>query len=398
MKFSFPFISCFSSSADNFEGSQIPYEYQILKTGGQISQNFTVYSYSELKAATHGFRASNKIGEGGFGSVYKLGLKKMEKRDGRLQDGTFMAVKVLSVELESMRGEREFVSEIAALSDIKHENLVNLRGCCVDGAHRLLVYDYMENNSLSLTLLGGEQNRSKFTWTLRKGVSIGIAKGLSYLHEEVSPHVVHRDIKTSNILLDENFTPKIADFGLARLFTENMSHISTRVAGTLGYLSPEYAISGHLTRKSDVYSFGVVLLEIVSGSPVVAFDITRGEHFLVNKAWEMYNADQLLELVDPVLDRELLNDDEALRFLKVGLLCVQENASLRPKMSMVIKMLSRDGAIIVDEMKITQPGIVADLMDVKIGRKHSSQSFFSKASTSMSPGSPFQILYINVSS
>ncbi|KAL3327786.1 hypothetical protein AABB24_035453 [Solanum stoloniferum] len=374
MKFSFPFLSCFSSSAVTLEGSQIPY-------GGQISQNFSVYSYNDLKAATHGFRASNKIGEGGFGSVYK----------GRLQDGNFMAVKVLSVELESMRGEREFVSEIAALSDIKHENLVNLRGCCVDGAHRLLVYDYMENNSLSLTFLGGEQNRSKFTWTLRKEVSIGIAKGLSYLHEEVSPHVVHRDIKTSNILLDENFTPKIADFGLARLFTENMSHISTRVAGTLGYLSPEYAISGHLTRKSDVYSFGVVLLEIVSGSPVVAFDITRGEHFLVNKAWEMYNADQLLELVDPVLDRELLNDDEALRFLKVGLLCVQENASLRPKMSMVIKMLSRDGAIIVDEMKITQPGIVADLMDVKIGRKHSSQSFFSKASTSMSPGSPFQI-------
>ncbi|KAK4730965.1 hypothetical protein R3W88_023953 [Solanum pinnatisectum] len=374
MKFSFPFLSCFSSSADTLEGSQIPY-------GGQISQNFSVYSYNDLKAATHGFRASNKIGEGGFGSVYK----------GRLQDGNFMAVKVLSVELESMRGEREFVSEIAALCDIKHENLVNLRGCCVDGAHRLLVYDYMENNSLSLTFLGGEQNRSKFTWTLRKEVSIGIAKGLSYLHEEVSPHVVHRDIKTSNILLDENFTPKIADFGLARLFTENMSHISTRVAGTLGYLSPEYAISGHLTRKSDVYSFGVVLLEIVSGSPVVAFDITRGEHFLVNKAWEMYNADQLLELVDPVLDRELFNDDEALRFLKVGLLCVQENASLRPKMSMVIKMLSQDGAIIVDEMKITQPGIVADLMDVKIGRKHSSQSFFSKASTSMSPGSPFQI-------
>ncbi|MCD9646995.1 hypothetical protein HAX54_037273 [Datura stramonium] len=323
MKFSFSFLKCFSSSADTLEGSQIPY-------GGQISKNFTVYSYNDLKVATHGFRASNKIGEGGFGSVYK----------GRLQDGTFIAAKVLSVELESMRGEREFVSEIAALSDIKHENLVNLRGCCVDGAHRLLVYDYMENNSLSQSFLGGEQNRN---------------------------------------------------FGLARLFSENMSHISTRVAGTLGYLSPEYAISGHLTRKSDVYSFGVVLLEIVSGSPVVAFDITRGEHFLVNKAWEMYNADQLLELVDPVLDREILNNDEAVRFLKVGLLCVQENASLRPKMSMVIKMLSRDGVAVVEEMKITQPGIVADLMDVKIGRKHSSQSFFSKASTSMSPGSPFLI-------
>ncbi|KAK4353309.1 hypothetical protein RND71_028827 [Anisodus tanguticus] len=309
---------------------------------------------------------------------------------GLLKDGFFVAVKVLSVELESMRGEREFVSEIAALSDIKHENLVKLRGCCVDGARRLLVYDYMENNSLAQTFLGGEQNRSKFTWTLRKDISIGIAKGLSYLHEEVSPHVVHRDIKASNILLDENFTPKIADFGLARLFSENMSHISTRVAGTLGYLSPEYAVSGHLTRKSDVYSFGVVLLEIISGSPVVAFDITRGEHFLVNKAWEMYNADQLLELVDPVLDREILND-EAVRFLKVGLLCVQEKASLRPKMSMVIKMLSNDGGIIVEEMKITQPGIIADLMDVKIGGKHSSHSFFSKASTSMSPGSPLQI-------
>ncbi|KAJ8532849.1 hypothetical protein K7X08_015738 [Anisodus acutangulus] len=373
MKFSFPFLKCFSSSTDTLEGNQIPY-------GGQISQNFTVYNYNDLKVATHGFKASNKIGEGGFGSVYK----------GLLKGGIFVAVKVLSVELESMRGEREFVSEIAALSDIKHENLVNLRGCCVDGAHRLLVYDYMENNSLAQTFLGGEQNRSKFTWTLRKEISIGIAKGLSYLHEEVSPYVVHRDIKASNILLDENFTPKIADFGLARLFSENMSHISTRVAGTLGYLSPEYAISGHLTRKSDVYSFGVVLLEIVSGSPVVAFDITRGEHFLVKKAWEMYNADQLLELVDPVLDREILND-EAVRFLKVGLLCVQEKANLRPKMSMVIKMLSRDGTIIVEEMKITQPGIVADLMDVKIGGKHSSHSFFSKASTSMSPGSPFQI-------
>ncbi|KAK4343003.1 hypothetical protein RND71_038819 [Anisodus tanguticus] len=288
MKFSFPFLKCFSSSTDTLEGNQIPY-------GGQISQNFTVYNYNDLKVATHGFKASNKIGEGGFGSVYK----------GLLKDGIFVAVKVLSVELESMRGEREFVSEIAALSDIKHENLVNLRGCCVDGAHRLLVYDYMENNSLAQTFL-------------------------------------------------------------------------------------EYAISGHLTRKSDVYSFGVVLLEIVSGSPVVAFDITRGEHFLVKKAWEMYNADQLLELVDPVLDREILND-EAVRFLKVGLLCVQEKASLRPKMSMVIKMLSRDGTIIVEEMKITQPGIVADLMDVKIGGKHSSNSFFSKASTSMSPGSPFQI-------
>nr|XP_018630183.1 putative serine/threonine-protein kinase isoform X1 [Nicotiana tomentosiformis] len=363
MKFPFPFTSCFSSSSGTMDTSQInPYD-------GQRAQKFSVFSYKELKAATHGFRASSRIGEGGFGSVYK----------GRLEDGSSVAVKVLSIELETMRGEREFISEIAALSDIRHENLVTLRGYCVDGTDRLLVYEYMENNSLTQSLLAGEDhNRSKFTWELRREISKGIAKGLSYLHEEVTPHIVHRDIKASNILLDQNFTPKIADFGLSRLFPEKTSHITTRVAGTLGYLSPEYAISGHLTRKSDVYSFGVLLLEIVSGCPVIAFDIERGEYFLVNKAWEMYNTDKLLELVDPVLNGEF-HGDEAIRFLKIGLLCVQEIASLRPKMSAVIKMLSSTNYMELEDVKITQPGILADLKDVKIGQKQCSNSFLSNA-------------------
>ncbi|XP_016439954.1 putative serine/threonine-protein kinase isoform X3 [Nicotiana tabacum] len=312
MKFPFPFTSCFSSSSGTMDANQIiPY-------GGQRAQKFSVFTYKELKAATHGFRVSSRIGEGGFGSVYK----------GRLEDGSIVAVKVLSIELETLRGE--------------------------------------------------EQNRSKFTWELRREISKGIAKGLSYLHEEVNPHIVHRDIKASNILLDQNFTPKIADFGLSRLFPEKTSHITTRVAGTLGYLSPEYAISGHLTRKSDVYSFGVLLLEIVSGCPVIAFDIERGEHFLVNKAWEMYNSGKLLELVDPVLNGEFCGD-EAVRFLKIGLLCVQEIASLRPKMSAVIKMLSSSNYMELEDIKITQPGILADLKDVKIGQKQSSNSFFSNA-------------------
>ncbi|CAA2990397.1 serine threonine- kinase [Olea europaea subsp. europaea] len=317
---------------------------------------FHIFSYNELKAATQGFRY--KIGEGGHGSVYK----------GQLQSGVYVAVKVLSVELESMRGEREFISEIAALSDIKHENLVTLLGCCVDGAKRLLVYDYMENNCLAHAFLGKEQNRMKFNWELRRDISLGIAKGLSYLHEEINPHIVHRDIKGSNILLDQNFTPKLGDFGLSKLFIDDISHISTRVAGTLGYLSPEYATSGHLTRKSDVYSFGVLLLEIVSGQPVVDFHLQYGEQFLVEKVWESYKDNNLLELIDPALNEEFPKE-EAVWFLKVGLLCVQENASLRPGMSVTFNMLKHE--INTENVIISQPGLVCDLMEVKICQNQS---------------------------
>uniref|UniRef100_A0A5B6YWA6 non-specific serine/threonine protein kinase n=1 Tax=Davidia involucrata TaxID=16924 RepID=A0A5B6YWA6_DAVIN len=341
MKFPVFCSNCFSSSSDIIVANQSGH-------GGQTAQNFHVFSSNELKAATNGFRSSNKIGEGGFGSVYK----------GRLKDGTMVAVKVLSVELESMRGEREFISEIAALSNIRHENLVTLRGCCVDGADRFLVYDYMENNSLAHSFLGGEQNRIRFSWSRRRDISLGVARGLAYLHEEVNPHVVHRDIKAGNILLDQNFAPKVSDFGLSKLFRDNISHISTRVAGTF---------------------FGVLLLEIVSGRSVVDFDLEHGERFLVDKAWEMYNANNLLQLVDPVLKGEFLKE-EAIQFLKVGLLCVQETTSLRPRMSAAVKMLANETNI--EDVKISQPGLVADLMDVKIGQGHSSYSIFSKASTS----------------
>ncbi|KAK6140213.1 hypothetical protein DH2020_026011 [Rehmannia glutinosa] len=286
--------------------------------------DFRVYSYNELKVATQGFK--NKIGEGGFGDNY-------------------IAVKVLSVELESMRGEREFISEIATLSDIKHENLVTLKGCCIDGAQRLLVYEYMENNSLSHTFLGPEHNRVKFTWTLRKHVSLGIARGLCYLHEEINPHIVHRDIKASNILLDHNFTPKLADFGLAKMFRDDISYISTRVAGTFG-------------------------------RPVVDYHQQYGEQFL---AWELYNDKSLVELVDCALKGEFLQD-EAIRFLKVGLLCVQETTRLRPAMSEALKMLNNE--IDTEDVKISQPGLVADLMEVKIRQRLSSNFTSSPASSS----------------
>ncbi|KAL0306154.1 UNVERIFIED_CONTAM: Cold-responsive protein kinase [Sesamum radiatum] len=163
------------------------------------------------------------------------------------------------------QGVREFLTEIQVISDIEHENLVKLYGCCVEGNHRILVYNYLENNSLARTLLGGSQNGIYFNWPTRVKICIGVARGLAYLHKEVRPHIIHRDIKASNILLDKDLTPKISDFGLAKLIPPNVTHVSTRVAGTVGYLAPEYAITGQVTRRADIYSFGVLLIEIVSG-------------------------------------------------------------------------------------------------------------------------------------
>ncbi|KAL9388568.1 hypothetical protein Peur_017173 [Populus x canadensis] len=347
MRFSFSCSKCFSSSSDMSTDSPS-------MQGLQILQNVHAFSFDELKVATNGFRSSNKIGEGGFGSVYK----------GVLQDGRIVAIKMLSA--ESMQGHREFMSEIASVSNINHENLVNLHGGCIDGPCKILVYDYMENGSLAQTLLGGEENRARFGWETRREISLGIAQGLAYIHEEIKPHIVHRDIKASNILLDKNLCPKVSDFGLSKLFPENFTHVSTRVAGTLGYLAPEYAISGRLTRKTDVYSFGVLLLEIVSGRKATDFDPELGEHYLVEKAWEMYKADNLPKLVDPMLDGNFLGA-EAVGFVKVALLCVQEKCGLRPSMSKAIKMMR--GEIDIHNAQITQPGFIIDIMDVKIGRK-----------------------------
>ena len=215
--------------------------------------NITKFTYKELSRVTENFSPSNKIGEGGFGSVYK----------GKLRNGKLVAVKVLS--LESRQGAKEFLNELMAISNVSHENLVKLYGYCVEGNQRILVYNYLENNSLAQTLLGYGHSNIQFNWATRVNICVGIARGLTYLHEVVNPHIVHRDIKASNILLDKDLTPKISDFGLAKLLPPDASHVSTRVAGTLGYLAPEYAIRGQVTRKSDVYSFGVLLLEIVSG-------------------------------------------------------------------------------------------------------------------------------------
>ncbi|KAK8671634.1 hypothetical protein V6N13_038224 [Hibiscus sabdariffa] len=336
-------------------------------TDSQTLWTIHAFSYDELKIATDGFRSSNKIGEGGFGIVYK----------GRLRDGRRVAVKTLSV--ESKQGDREFMSEIASISNITHPNLVKLHGGCIDGPSKLLVYDYMENNSLAQFLLGGEESRTKLSWEVRREIALGIGRALAYIHEEMKPHIVHRDIKLSNILLDRDFTPKVSDFGLSRLFPDNVTHLSTGVAGTLGYLAPEYAISGHLTRKSDVYSFGVLLLEIVSGQTAIDFDLQVGEFFLVQKAWEMYKSNKLVQLVDPALNKTGFSEREVDRFLRVGLICVQQKCGLRPYMSTAIKMMH--GEVDVRNSPISDPGLITNIMDVKIGNRRSRSSSFTKMSS-----------------
>nr|KJB69988.1 hypothetical protein B456_011G052400 [Gossypium raimondii] len=216
-----------------------------------INPRPNTYSYSELKAATENFSSSNKLGEGGFGPVYK----------GTLSDGTVVAVKRLSV--ASNQGKEQFVTEIATISAVQHRNLVKLLGCCIEGKRRLLVYEYLENKSLDQALFGKIDLR--LDWPTRFNICLSTARGLAYLHEESRPRFVRRDVKASNILLDAELCPKISDFGLAKLYDDKKTHVTTRAAGTIGYLAPEYAMRGHLTEKADVFGFGVVALEILSG-------------------------------------------------------------------------------------------------------------------------------------
>nr|AMM42957.1 LRR-RLK [Vernicia montana] len=315
--------------------------------------NVKFYTYKELKNATEDFSPANKIGEGGFGSVYK----------GRLKDGKITAIKVLSA--ESRQGVKEFLTEINVISEIEHENLVKLYGCCVEGNHRILVYNFLENNSLAQTLLGVGNSYSniQFSWRTRSRICIGVARGLAFLHEDLRPHIVHRDIKASNILLDKDLSPKISDFGLAKLIPPNMTHVSTRVAGTIGYLAPEYAIRGQLTRKADIYSFGVLLVEIVSGRCNTNTRLPIEEQYLLERTWELYERKELVGLVDTALDGDF-DAEEACKFLKIGLLCTQDAPKLRPSMSTVVKLLT--GEKEVDDSKITKPGLITDFMDLKV--------------------------------
>ncbi|KAK4278123.1 hypothetical protein QN277_016014 [Acacia crassicarpa] len=301
------------------------------------------YSYKDLKSATNNFSEENKIGEGGFGVVYK----------GILKSGKVVAVKKLALR-HSNRINEEFESEVKLISNVHHRNLVRLLGCCNAGHNRILVYEYMKNRSLD-GFLFGDKKKGFLNWKQRYEVILGTARGLTYLHEEFHVRIIHRDIKTNNILLDDDLQPRIADFGLARLIPDNQTHLSTKFAGTLGYTAPEYAIYGQLSEKADIYSYSVVILEIISGQRSNELKVhgdAEGE-FLLHKAWKLYERDMHLELVDIAFDPNDYDADEVKKIIEIGLLCIQASAELRPAMSEIMVLLQKKD--LVENMRPTMP-------------------------------------------
>ncbi|KAL5702464.1 hypothetical protein ACHQM5_027678 [Ranunculus cassubicifolius] len=267
------------------------------------------FKYKDLTSATKNFSEENKLGEGGFGDVYK-----------RLAIGI------------SARVQAEFESEVKLISNVHHRNLVRLLGCCNKSQELLLVYEYIANSSLDKFLFGNKHGT--LNWKQRFDIIVGIARGLAYLHEEFHVTIIHRDIKSSNILLDDDFQARIADFGLARLLPEDQSHVNTRFAGTLGYTAPEYAIHGTLSPKVDTYSFGVVVLEIISGHKSNDLKLEPITQYLREWAWRLYEENSLMSLVDESLDSNDYSAEEVMKSSNI----------LRPTMSEVVVLLLSKGA------------------------------------------------------
>ncbi|XP_043706493.1 G-type lectin S-receptor-like serine/threonine-protein kinase At4g27290 isoform X2 [Telopea speciosissima] len=286
-------------------------------------------SFEFIEDVTSNFTESNKLGEGGFGPVYK----------GNLPGGQEIAVKRLAK--TSQQGFEEFKNEVMLIAKLQHRNLVKLLGYCTHGDEKMLIYEYMPNKSLD-SFLFDQIRSSLLNWEKRFNIILGIARGLLYLHQDSRLRIIHRDLKTSNILLDEEMNPKISDFGMARIFGGDQTQANTRrVVGTYGYMSPEYALDGLFSVKSDVYSFGIIVLEIISGKKNTGF--YDSEHFLSlpSHAWRLWKEGNGLELMDPSL-RETCNSAEVLKCIHVGLLCVQEDAIERPIMASVLVMLASE--------------------------------------------------------
>ncbi|XP_015061643.1 probable serine/threonine-protein kinase At1g01540 [Solanum pennellii] len=296
------------------------------------------YTLRELEVATNFFAHENVIGEGGYGIVYR----------GVMEDNSYVAVK----NLLNNRGqaEREFKVEVEAIGRVRHKNLVRLLGYCAEGAHRMLVYEYVDNGNLEQWLHGDVGPYSPLTWEIRMNIILGTAKGLTYLHEGLEPKVVHRDIKSSNILIDKQWNSKVSDFGLAKLLGSERSYITTRVMGTFGYVAPEYASTGMLNDKSDVYSFGILLMEIISGRNPVDYSRPPGEVNLVDWLKTMVSNRNSEGVLDPKM-REKPSSRALKRALLVALRCVDPNAQKRPKMGHVIHMLEVDDFPFRDERR-----------------------------------------------
>ncbi|KAI3497602.1 hypothetical protein L1887_33010 [Cichorium endivia] len=288
------------------------------------------FTFRELAAATNNFRPDCFLGEGGFGCVYR----------GHLQ-GSGQVVAVKQLDRNGLQGNREFLVEVLMLSLLHHPNLVNLIGYCADGEQRLLVYEFMALGSLEDHLHDVPPDREALDWNTRMKIAAGAAKGLEFLHDKANPPVIYRDFKSSNILLDEGFQPKLSDFGLAKLGpTGDKSHVSTRVMGTYGYCAPEYAMTGQLTVKSDVYSFGVVFLELITGRKAIDSTQPHGQQNLVTWARPLFNdRRKFTSLVDPRLEGRYPMRG-LYQALAVASMCIQEQAAARPLIGDVVTALS----------------------------------------------------------
>ncbi|XP_010448769.1 PREDICTED: cysteine-rich receptor-like protein kinase 5 isoform X1 [Camelina sativa] len=294
-----------------------------IATAGSLQFDFKV-----IEAATDKFSESNKLGQGGFGEVYK----------GTFPNGLQVAVKRLSK--TSGQGEKEFKNEVIVVAKLQHKNLVRLLGFCLEREEKILVYEFVPNKSLDYFLFDSTM-KNQLDWTRRYKIIRGIARGILYLHQDSRLTIIHRDLKAGNILLDDDMNPKVADFGMARIFKMDQTEANTRrVVGTYGYMSPEYAMYGKFSMKSDVYSFGILVLEIISGKKNIgSYQMDSSEGNLVTYAWRVWNNESPMEVVDPSF-QDSYQINEITRCIHIALLCVQEEAEDRPTMSTVVQMLT----------------------------------------------------------
>ncbi|XP_040366664.1 G-type lectin S-receptor-like serine/threonine-protein kinase B120 isoform X3 [Rosa chinensis] len=311
------------------------------KGGGKNDTELPIFSLRSMLAATNNFSEANKLGEGGFGPVYK----------GILQENQEVAIKRLSK--KSGQGHNEFKNELKLIAKLQHTNLVRLLGCCMEGDEMILIYEYMSNRSLDKFLFDPFE-KTRLDWDTRFRIIQGIAQGVLYIHKYSRLKIIHRDLKASNVLLDGTMNPKVSDFGMARIFDINQIEANTnKVVGTYGYMSPEYALYGHFSEKLDVFSFGVLLLEIISGKKNASFYRFENSLTLAQWVWELWKEGRGMEVIDASV-KETCRIHEALRCIHVGLLCVQEAPADRPTMSSVIHMLEVNEATSLPPSK--EPG------------------------------------------
>ncbi|KAI7737029.1 hypothetical protein M8C21_007529 [Ambrosia artemisiifolia] len=325
------------------------------------------FSYDELAKSTNDFVENKKLGEGGFGAVYR----------GFLEDSNaYVAVKRVSK--SSKQGINEYASEVRIISRLRHRNLVQLMGWCHEKGNLLLVYQYMENGSLDSHLF---KRKSLLTWATRYKIAHGLASALLYLHEEWDQCVLHRDIKSSNVMLDSNFNAKLGDFGLAKLVDHEKGSQTTKLAGTMGYMAPECVATGKATKKSDVFSFGVVLLEIACGRKPIEYKAQENQIWLLEWIWELYGTNTLLEGVDPCLGSDF-DKEEIKHLMIIGLWCVHPDSDVRPTMRQVIRVLNSEAPLPIFPSKMAissywKPPIIQKQSScIVTNRDSSNQSLF----------------------